>query len=203
MNVLVVFDVLDHSKHVLVLFVRPFLSFVPIQGPTMTTNAAPNATSKTQAMLPASSAIGDVNDDDESRATAAAWAAGTPRDADLDVDAASNTSVLRIPPSLGQGPTMTTNGELDADASRSFHTLGAAVPPFGAGEPLFKVVRPFEDAVRSFSPPFAVRYIRTAFCCRGTTCFSQPWLGSGIFLLHYRHNVYVHIPLPSLFVIIS
>ena len=130
MNVLVVFDVLDHSKHVLVLFVRPFLSFVPIQGPTMTTNAAPNATSKTQAMLPASSAIGDVNDDDESRATAAAWAAGTPRDADLDVDAASNTSVLRIPPSLAQGPTMTTNGELDADASRSFHTLGAAVPPF-------------------------------------------------------------------------
>ena len=26
---------------------------------------------------------------------------------------------------------------LDTDASRSFHTLGAAVPPFGAGEPLY------------------------------------------------------------------
>ena len=38
---------------------------------------------------------------------------------------------------------------LHADASRSFHMLGAAVPSFGAGEPLFKVVRPFEDAVRS------------------------------------------------------
>ena len=49
----------------------------------------------------------------------------------------------------------------------------------------------------------AVRYIRTAFCCRRTTCCSQPWLGSGFLLLHYRHNVYVHIPLPSLFVIIS
>ena len=38
---------------------------------------------------------------------------------------------------------------LHADALRSFHTLGA--PLFnGAGEPLFKVVRPFEDAVRSY-----------------------------------------------------
>ena len=102
---------------------------------------------------------------------------------------------------------------------RSKMPIPRRVPSIGR-EPLFKVVRPFEDAVRSFSPPFAVRYIRTAFCCRGTTCFSQPyirtafccrgttcfsqpWLGSGIFLLHYRHNVYVHIPLPSLFVIIS
>ena len=42
---------------------------------------------------------------------------------------------------------------LDADASRSFHTLGAAVPSFGAGDPLFKVGRPFKDAVRSFEPP--------------------------------------------------